>query len=131
MKTLTLTVGLPRSGKSTWARDQAAPIVNPDSVRLALYNRAFIPECEGFVWAITYVMARALLWAGHDDVIVDATNITEKRRESWRTRFSDCNIVLEKFDTSKEECVERARRDGREYLIPVIEKMAKEMREDE
>src|SRR5690554_6874569 len=31
---LICTVGLPRSGKTTWARKQSYPIVNPDSIRL-------------------------------------------------------------------------------------------------
>ncbi len=33
MNRLILTVGLPRSGKTTWALEQGWPIVNPDSIR--------------------------------------------------------------------------------------------------
>ena len=33
-KKLIMTIGLPRSGKSTWARTQACPIVNQDSIKL-------------------------------------------------------------------------------------------------
>ncbi|KKK82651.1 hypothetical protein LCGC14_2801230, partial [marine sediment metagenome] len=49
MKKLILTVGLPRSGKSTWARKQGHPIVNPDSIRLALYGEPFIEEAEPMI----------------------------------------------------------------------------------
>lgn len=121
---LILTVGLPRSGKTTWARQQDYPIVNPDSIRLALHGKPFIPEAEGFVWVISYLMVRALFLAGHDVVIVDATNATSKRREEWYKRFSDCKIEEKIFDTSKEICIERAKKGNREDLIPVIERMA-------
>ena len=35
---LIVMVGLPRSGKTTWARKQGYPIVNPDSIRLAFHG---------------------------------------------------------------------------------------------
>ncbi len=123
MNKLILTVGLPRSGKTTWAREQGSPIVNPDSIRLALHGEAYIQQAEGFIWVITYLTARALFFAGHTEVIVDATNITESRRNEWVKRFEDCEIVFKKFDTPKDVCIERAKKDGREDLIPVIERM--------
>ena len=121
---LILTVGLPHSGKSTWAIQQGFPIVNPDSIRLALHGQAYIQEAEGFVWQIAYLMARALFIAGHETVIIDATNISEKRRNQWAGRFPNARVVLEKFNTSKEECIERAKKNNRPDLIPIIEKMA-------
>jgi predicted kinase len=36
MQQLILTVGLPRSGKTTWAKQQGVPMVNRDAIRLAL-----------------------------------------------------------------------------------------------
>ena len=74
-KTLILTVGLPRSGKSTWAMQQGYPVVNPDSIRLALHGHRFREESEEHVWAIAKTMVNSLFIAGHDKVIVDATNI--------------------------------------------------------
>jgi len=38
MKILILTVGLPRSGKSTWAAKKGFPIVSPDAIRLAMHG---------------------------------------------------------------------------------------------
>jgi len=121
---LILTVGLPRSGKTTWARKQGVPMVNPDSIRLALHGKPFIPESEGFVWAIAFVMAKALFLSGHLVVIIDATNTTEKRRNEWVRKFQDCRISFEEFKTSKEECIKRANESGTEFLIPIIERMA-------
>jgi predicted kinase len=65
MKRLVLTVGPPRAGKTTWSQAQGVPIVNPDSVRLALHGRAFFPQAEAMVWAIVGVMVRSLFAAGH------------------------------------------------------------------
>ena len=125
MKKLILTVGLPRSGKSTWARKQGHPIVNPDSIRLALHGEGFIASAEPFVWAIAYNMAKALFLAGHDTVIIDATNTTEERRYDWILKFKDlAEITYECFYTPIAACLDRAVLDGKEYLVPVINRMA-------
>lgn len=124
--TLILTVGLPRSGKSTWAieqsQDYGIPIVNPDSIRLALHGQAFIREAEPFVWAIAKVMVSSLFLAGHDRVIVDATNTTKERRNFWAD--NNWELYLQVFDATKEVCISRAKATEREDLIPVIERMA-------
>jgi len=124
MKILILTVGLPRSGKSTWARKQGIPIVNPDSIRLALYGERFIEEAEPMVWCIAKYMVKALFLAGHDKVILDATNVSLKRRAFWENEFWECEHFL--FRASKEVCIERAIKDKRGDLIPIIKKMAEE-----
>lgn len=126
MKELILTVGLPRSGKSTWAKEQGYPIVNPDAIRLALHGKPFISEAEGFVWQIAYTMAKSLFLAGHEKVIIDATNTTKKRREEWINRFKDCEVSYMTFNTPPEICIQRAKNCGREDLIPVIERMVSE-----
>ncbi len=118
-KTLIATVGLPRSGKTTWATAQSAPVVNPDSIRLALHGQRFITLAEPFVWAIAAVMVRALFLSGHDVVILDATNTTQKRRDAWRSE--DWDIMFKLFPTPKEECIRRAGDDTE--IIPIIERM--------
>ena len=40
-----------RSGKTTWARQQGVPIVNPDAIRPALHGQRFEPRAESVVWA--------------------------------------------------------------------------------
>lgn len=119
---LILTVGLPRSGKTTWAKRQSVPIVNPDSIRLALHGQRFQAEAEPFVWAIAKVMVRALFLAGHTCVILDATNTTTKRRDewidkAWETRFQH-------FTAPKTVCDARALAMGDNYILPIIAKMA-------
>lgn len=122
MKKLIACVGLPRSGKTSWAREQGHPIVNPDAIRLSLTAQPFYPEAEPFVWAIAKCMVRSLFEAGHETVILDATNTTEKRRFEWVT--NEWRTEWHVVDTTKSLCLERAIGARREDLVPIIERMA-------
>lgn len=122
MKTLMMTVGLPRSGKSTWARQQPFPIVNPDSIRLAIHGERYNAAAEPFVWATAKAMVKALFLAGHDTVILDATNTTEARRNEWKS--PDWTIVYPIFPASKDTCLWRADAEHDDYIKPIIELMA-------
>lgn len=122
--TLYLTVGLPRSGKSTWAKEQGWPIVNPDSIRLAIHGQRYNPLLEPYVWAIAATMVRALFLAGHNKVILDATNINEASRKKWKSPDWVSRYVP--FTASAVECIYRAKNLNDEYIIPVIERMSRE-----
>ncbi len=125
-KVLILMVGLPYSGKSTKAKqvskEKNAPIVCPDTIRIALHGKKFIPESEGFVWAIAKTMVKALFLAGHNNVILDATNTTPKRRNEWVSDKWNTIFILN--TTPKDICIERAKINGDVIIIPIIEKMA-------
>lgn len=123
-KILICTVGLPRSGKSTWAKSQAYPIVNPDSVRLAIHGQRFVAEAEPFVWATVKAMVRALFLAGHDRVILDATNTTRKRRDEWRSK--EWATFFRHFDTPEGVCYDRAEAAGDIGICPIIARMAEQ-----
>lgn len=120
-KILIATVGLPRSGKSTWAKTQAWPIVNPDAVRLSLHGHRFIAEAEPFVWASVKLMINSLFLAGHNIVILDACNNTRKRRDELKD--SKYQVFFKHIDTSAETCFERAITENDEAIIKVIERM--------
>ena len=75
MNLLIATVGLPRSGKSTWAKGIGFPIVCPDAIRLACHARAYFAPFEPWTWALAYTMCEALFQAGHEHVIFDSTAI--------------------------------------------------------
>jgi predicted kinase len=121
MKKLIMTVGLPRSGKSTWAKKQPFPIVNPDSIRLCLHGWKYFVPAEPLVWYITKLMVNSLFLAGHDTVILDSTNYSKERRLEWKS--PDYIRVYQVFNTSKEECIERAEKENYLEIIPIIEKM--------
>lgn len=120
--TLILLIGLPRSGKSTYARGHGAPIVNPDSIRLAIHGHAFIGQSEILVWPIAMLMVRALFEAGHCEVILDATNTTKERRKFWKSK--SWQVECKEFLTQADVCIARAGESGRFDLVPVIERMA-------
>lgn len=127
--TLYLPVGLPRSGKSTWSEkfrtDMGAVIVNPDSVRLALYGQPFISSAESIVWATVELMINSLFLAGHKIIVLDATNVKKADRKKW-IRPSKWRHVFVNFDTPQDVCIARAIEGGREDLVPVIEKMSEQ-----
>jgi predicted kinase len=111
---LILTVGLPRSGKSTWAQEQSHPIVSPDSIRLALHGRPYkhgdtIARAEPYVWAIAKTMVRSLFISGHNIVVVDACNHTSRRRADWADPM--WNLEFAVIPTSREECLARISND--------------------
>lgn len=124
-KTLILTVGISNSGKSTWAQGTGMPIVEPDAIRLALHGLTYRPESEPMVWAIAKLMVASLFHAGHSTVILSACNTTEYRRRDWNDKR--WNVKYKLFPTPKEICLERAKSNNRNDLLPVIERMDKEI----
>lgn len=125
-----LMVGLPRSGKTTWAKEYVKTnpsfvIVSPDTIRFALHGNRFIAEAEEFVWAIHYTMIKTLLLQGYD-IIVDATNTTDKRRKPYSYKFKGCNILTKVIFTSKKVCKERASSENDLEILSIIDKMAEQ-----
>lgn len=127
MKTLVCTVGLPRSGKSTWCsemREQGWIIVNPDSIRLALHGKPADPSREGLVWTITRTSIKALFFAGHDRIILDATNVSRRSRKDWEKILPGVEVRFKVFNTNKEVCIQRALANNQQDLVEVIERMS-------
>jgi len=130
-KLLVLMVGLPRSGKTTkameYARKHNAAIVNPDSIRLALHGQAYVQSAEAHVWAIAHTMVDSLFMAGHDIVVIDACNNTQKRRNEWRYGKWDERCFIE-VRTDAETCLDRLSTTDANYenLKAAIERMDKQ-----
>lgn len=122
MNTLIMTVGLPRSGKSTWAKKQNLPIVCPDAIRFALHGQRYIELAEPMVWTIAKLMARSLFLAGHSTVILDATNTNRARRDEWRD--PNWERVFKVIPTDAATCWDRAQAEGDHYIQPIIQRMA-------
>lgn len=126
---LIMTVGFPRSGKSTWARKTPYPMVNPDSIRLALHGQRYLQEAEPMVWVLTKIMIKSLFLAGHPTVILDSTNLLASKRKEWES--DDWEIVLAHRTETEEECVVRAESEGDSEIIPVIRRMAAALRAEQ
>ena len=129
-KSLYMMVGLPQSGKSTIARKMGYPVVNPDSIRLALHGEQFIGQMEPYVWAIARTMVEALFLAGHDAVVLDATNVTRARRDAWKSGKWE-RIAVE-MDEAEGVCQQRAaaredlNEEDRKGLSEAIERMSEQ-----
>lgn len=133
---IVMMVGLPLSGKSTYIDklnkkplsrigvDDSYTIVCPDDVRLAL-GFEFHKPLENFVWAIVETMSRALLLRGQN-IVVDATNLTEYSRRLWIDLAKQYQAKVEVFavTTSAEECIQRAIDSNRRNMIPIIKRMS-------
>jgi len=121
-KTLILTIGLPCSGKTSWALQQGCPVVNKDAIRLALHGRYFERLSEPFVAAITRTMIHALFHAGHDTVILDDCNILQYERQ----RLEDLEWAVKEqiFDTSPGVCKGRAIAAEKDEMVGVINRLA-------
>jgi predicted kinase len=131
-RTLVCTVGLPRAGKSSWAKRTNWPIVCPDSVRMAMHGQRYAPMAELLVWPVARLMVRALFLAGHGTVVVDATNNTRKRRNFWQpVEGMDTwdRTVFKVIPTDMQTCVERAVAMGDHAIVPIIDRMAREREE--
>jgi predicted kinase len=118
-------MGLPRSGKSTVARKLSrawgAPIVNRDSIRLAVHGERYLKPAEPFVRVLGMLMVEALFNAGHQIVIVDETNLKRSTRDYWQGGEWDTKFLP--VETPPAECLRRAAVENDAAIRPVIVKM--------
>jgi len=96
MATIHMTIGLPGSGKSTWARANAkrlnAIIINRDAIRRMIFGGAYVFDglYEPLVKDLAIAACRRVLLADYVDlwnIILDETAINRKSREPWVTMF--------------------------------------------
>lgn len=119
MPKLIMCMGLPGSGKSTWAADQPSPVVvvNKDAIRRELEASGvwvWSPTNEETVLQIRDSRIRIALTAGRD-VISDDTNFARKHRVRLEAlaRNHGAEFVVREFDTPLAECIRRdSLRDG-------------------
>lgn len=119
---LILVSGLPRSGKTTWALKQGHPVVSRDGIRKALHGEPYIQAAEDMVTAIEVYMVNSLFAAGHTTVIVDATHLKKKYIDRWS--YGNWVLQVHSIDTPADICIERAIKDEKPELVPIIQRMA-------
>jgi len=115
-QTLYITVGLPASGKSTWAKKLVADNpntykrVNKDDLRAMLDVGHWSNGNEQFVLETRDFIVREALKDGKS-VIVDDTNLSSKHQSRLESIVSHVNrgitIKIVLFNTSVEECIAR------------------------
>lgn len=108
-------VGLPGSGKSTWANAQGLPVVSTDAIRKELFGDESIQKNPQKVFNIAFKRLREYLKKG-SSVIFDATNLTIKNRKNIFKQIYPFSAHAIVFSTSANECIERIK--NRERKVP-------------
>lgn len=115
---LIVLVGLPGSGKSTWAARQNIGILASDAVREILTGDPENQAANRLVFPTLRYLLAMRVKAGMTATILDATSLTPKERKVWlRTAEAlGCDAEAVFFDTPLEVC--KARNAGRSRVVP-------------
>lgn len=112
LQTVLLTVGLPASGKSTYAKELITTNknwarVNRDDLRSMVFN-GFNRKKEKTIVKSEMELAELYLSKGMN-VVVDDTNLNPKVRDSWKAFCDEHGVEfkIKIFDTSLRECIRR------------------------
>ena len=129
--TLFVTIGLPASGKSTWAKDYQSKgfndtiIVSTDRIRAHLYGDERIQGDGNDVFNRAYSILKVIGENGYI-AIFDATNLMKKYRKrifkELREFYDSISAVY--FDVPTQVCIERDERRERKVGEDVIMNMA-------
>ena len=120
-------IGLPGSGKSTWAaQHKDCVIICPDSIRAEFYGHESIQGDGQKIFEIAFSRINAAL-ANGQDVIFDATNTQRKYRKSIFKNVPDAYHVAILFDVSIDTCKQRNAARARKVPETVIDRMARKL----
>lgn len=136
MKKLRVLIGLPLSGKSTYAmkllQDEKDWFrVSRDDIRITMFGTEHDISIEGFVSKVQNMLLLKALKADKN-VVVDNCNIRASyRNELFQLARSVGDVLYEEvvFNTSLQECIERNKSRARKVPEDVLVKFAKEGRD--
>lgn len=129
---LIMTIGLPGSGKSTWANQLTTRLngkvkrVNKDDLRMMLDSGFYSPENEKLILSVRDAIIREALREGKT-VIVDDTNFEPKHKKCLQRIADEFNVEFKIKDfthVSLEDCLARNEQRG---LAAVPAKVIKNM----
>ena len=114
MKTVTISRGLPASGKTTWAETMLGnnpgmfKRINKDDIRAMLDNSKWSKDNEKFVLRVRDELILMALNEGKH-VIIDDTNGHHKHVENIKKLVKGMNVQvnIKEFNVDIEECIER------------------------
>jgi predicted kinase len=119
---IVLLVGLPGSGKSTWAQSKVTPgisgVLSSDAVRELLVDDANNQNIHARVFRVLRELLKHRLELRRPVTYIDATNLTPRERRPYikLAELFDSEIEAVFFDVPAKECILRNR--GRQRIVP-------------
>ncbi len=121
-----LLVGLPGSGKSTWAAKQRWPVLSSDAIRATLADNEADQTLNTRVFSTLRYLLKQRLELGRPVTCVDATHLTPWERRPY-LRLPGCRVEAVFFDTPVAVCLERNTQRDRVVPPAAIARMAARM----
>lgn len=122
-------VGLPGSGKSTWAARQAYATLSSDALRGLLVDDPTNQNIHRRVFATLRALLKQRIELGRPVTYVDATNLTRRDRRAYikMADLYDCEVEAVFFDVPVAVCLERNRQRHRVVPEEALLEMARRM----
>lgn len=126
---LVVLVGLPGSGKTTWAARQPYSVLSSDGVRQLIADDPNIQTIHRQVFATLRSLARQRLELHRPVTCIDSTALTRWERRPWvrLADNADCEAEAIFFDTPLEICLERNAHRDRVVPAEVVRDMARRL----
>jgi predicted kinase len=126
---LILLVGLPGSGKSTWATREKLPVLSSDELRRTLADDPTDQSIHARVFSVLRLLIKHRLELKRPITCIDATNLTPKERRPYiaLARRHGASVEAIFFDTPIPECQRRNRLRKRVVPREAIETMARKL----
>jgi predicted kinase len=126
---LTITVGLPGSGKSTYLARLGVNAISSDEIRRIVADDPHDQSMNARIFSVIRYLIRQRITAGRTVTYVDATHLTPWERKPYvmLARRYGCQLEALFFDVPVDTCI--ARNQARERVVPeeAIRKMAQQM----